>query len=351
MNEIVKDNVRKLRVYKVNNHNFSTKMDANESPFNIVGELKDVILEKIMDSDLNRYPDNELLDLKKALAKYVGHNSENIICGNGSDQIIKIIIDSYIEKDDKIITHKPTFSMYKIGGQIAGAKVIEVEDDKSFKIQVDSIISRANEVNAKIIFLCNPNNPTGQIIHRQDIIRVLESTKSIVVVDEAYYEFYGESMVGDINNYDRLIVLRTLSKAFGLAGLRVGYGVGNKGIIDILDSVKPPYNLNSISQMISCEILSNIDLIKGYIEYIKKERTYLIGEIEKIEGLKTVPSFGNFFLLEKINTIDLLEVLKSRSIGIRSYGEDELLENYIRITIGTRDENNRIIEALKEVRK
>lgn len=351
MNEMLKRNVRSLKGYKVSEYSFDTKLDANENPINIVGEMKTKIFDRIFDNELNRYPDNNVLELKKALANYTGLKIENIICGNGSDQIIKIIIDSFIEAGDAIITHKPTFSMYKVAGEIAGAKVIEIEDDKDFKIQIDDIITKANKFNAKLIFLCNPNNPTGQIINRGDIVRVLENTKSIVVVDEAYYEFYGETMVKDVNNYDKLIVLRTLSKAFGLAGLRVGYGVGRKELIDILDSVKPPYNLNSISQMIACEVLNNIDTVQKYTEYIKNERYYFMKELKKLKGITIVPSFGNYFLMRKLEGIDLVNIFKNKSIAVRSYGEKEVLNNYIRISIGTKEENNRVLDVLKEVTK
>jgi histidinol-phosphate aminotransferase len=287
--------------------------------------------------------------LREAIATYIGVKDENIICGNGSDEIIKMIVDAFVDKDDVVVTHTPTFSMYKVAAEISGGRVIEIEDNEDFEINIENIINAANENNAKVIFLCNPNNPTGILIGQSDIIRVLESTNAIVAIDEAYYEFCGETVVDKIDKYDRLIVLRTLSKAFGLAGMRVGYGVANSDFINVLNKVRPPYNLNTVSQAIGEVVLQNMGIVDKYIEEIKREREFFMNELSSIKDIKVIPSKSNFLLIKTDKYLDLIERFKENKIKVRDFGSDGILKNCIRLTVGTREENKKALKVIKEV--
>lgn len=342
----VKNYVRELKPYKIKKFECKTRLDSNENPFNIAIKLKADLADEIF-NNLNRYPDSASEELRQALSNYTGLGTENIICGNGSDEIIKIVVDAFINPGDTIITHYPTFSMYKIIGEIAGAKVIEIKDDKSFNIQIDNIIFEANRRNAKLIFLCSPNNPTGTVIEEGDILKVLNNTKALVVLDEAYYEFYGKSMAPYVKSR-KLLVLRTLSKAFGIAGLRVGYGLGNSELIAVLNKVKPPYNINVLSQKIATKLLEKPQIIEEYVNYIRMERKYLNKELKKINYIDVFPSKGNYILI-KTNSSKLLNKLKEKSIGVRDYSGHRILDGYIRLSIGTRTENNEVLSVLKDV--
>ncbi|MDK2919662.1 MAG: histidinol-phosphate aminotransferase [Candidatus Petromonas sp.] len=349
MKDLIKKNVQNLGVYKVGREPYDVKLDANENPYNVLEELTELITSRLVSENLNRYPDNDALMLREAIATYIGVKDENIICGNGSDEIIKMIVDAFVDKDDVVVTHTPTFSMYKVAAEISGGRVIEIEDNEDFEINIENIINAANENNAKVIFLCNPNNPTGILIGQSDIIRVLESTNAIVAIDEAYYEFCGETVVDKIDKYDRLIVLRTLSKAFGLAGMRVGYGVANSDFINVLNKVRPPYNLNTVSQAIGEVVLQNMGIVDKYIEEIKREREFFMNELSSIKDIKVIPSKSNFLLIKTDKYLDLIERFKENKIKVRDFGSDGILKNCIRLTVGTREENKKALKVIKEV--
>lgn len=349
MKELIKESVMNLKPYKVTKQNYRIKIDANESPYNIFEDIGSLVLSRLSEQDLNRYPDNDAAGLKKTLAEYVGVEEESILCGNGSDELLKIIIDTFVDKEDVVVTHSPSFAMYKVMTGIAGGKLIEVQGNEDFSIDINAIISKANKNKAKVIFLCTPNNPTGRIVDREDIIRVLDNTSSIVVVDEAYFEFFGETIIDKIKDYEKLIVLRTLSKAFGLAGLRIGYVAANKELIEIISRVKAPYNLNSISQYIGERVLDNKEIAFKYIEKLKYERDKLFIELEKIKGVQAIPSNSNFILIRVSKYQYLTKRFREEKINIKGFGTEGLLKNCIRLTVGTDRENIEVLRILKEV--
>ncbi len=349
MLELVKDSIKNLKPYKVEKEDIDIKADANENSNNIINDIKESVINDLLDQEFNRYPDSDSENLRKAISEYCKVDVDNLICGNGSDEIIKMIIEAFVDKDEIVVTHTPTFSMYKITTEIAGGKAIEIESNEDFKIDINSIIKVSNENKAKVIFLCNPNNPTGAIIPREDIIKVLESTESIVVIDEAYFEFYGESTIDLINKYEKAIVLRTLSKAFGLAGLRVGYGVASTKMIDILNTVKPPYNLNSFSQTIGARLLKNRELVFEYIKEIIAEREKMFNELSGMNNIKAYESHANFIVMKSEKYEEILEAFERNKISVRYYGKSGDLGYCIRITVGTEKENKRVLDTIREV--
>lgn len=349
MMNLVKESIRSLKSYQVPKEYIKTKLDANENPYNLLEVLKDQWIGEIENLDMNRYPDTDSDELRNIIAQGLGLEKENIICGNGSDEIIQILINTFVDKGEYVITHSPTFSMYKILTTIAGGKTIEVPSNESFQINVDGMIKEAKEKEAKLIFLCNPNNPTGTVISRESIERIIVETEAIIVVDEAYYEFLDETVIELVNTYDRLIVLRTLSKAFALAGARVGYGAAGKKMMELLYRVKAPYNLNTFSQEIGKLFLKNIDLVKESIRKIKEEREYLKNKLNGINNIQVFPSGGNFILIKTQKSEELLNNCKEQGIAIRVFGNDGALKNCIRITVGTREENDKLLSLIEKV--
>ncbi|SKA84937.1 histidinol-phosphate aminotransferase [Caloramator quimbayensis] len=348
MENLIKKSVMELNAYKVNDDIFEIKLDANENPYDLFKNYCDIFMKEISKINLNRYPDANCKSLRRKLSQYTMIDEDNIICGNGSDEIIQMILNVFISKNDNIIIHVPTFPMYKIYADILEAKVIEVSCDDEFKVNIAEIIKKANEYNAKVIFLCNPNNPTGTSIKREEILKVLHETESIVVVDEAYYEFLGETVIDKIYDEKRLIVLRTLSKAFSLAGARIGYAAAAGNIIDALNKIRSPYNVNSFSQISAAILLDKVDDVKDSIKKINKEKEYIQKSLKDIPGIKVYKGCANFLLVRFENFEETIKLLLEYKISVKSYIKGEL-KNCIRVTIGSRYENDKFIEAVKRV--
>ncbi|RBP40278.1 histidinol-phosphate transaminase [Garciella nitratireducens] len=347
MKKLVKENIQKFAPYIVDKEPVRILLNANESPYNLFQHLKEEFIGKLEGRDLNRYPDTDSEDLRKALAKYLVVQKENIICGNGSDEIIQMIIHTFVGKGDTVIIPTPTFSMYGKFSSIGEGKVIEVPSYEDFKINVGEIIEQANKNRAKLIFLCNPNNPTGTLISREFILEIIQKTSSMIVLDEAYGDFCKENNLDLIKN-PKVIILRTFSKAFSLAGARLGYGISHKNTINTLYKVKSPYNLNTFSQLIGEMVLENVDLVKRVIEKIIKERDRVFQELKNIKTVQVYPSHANFIFMksEKIETI-IMEC-KKEGIAIRDYSDPSLKE-YIRLSIGTPEENDQVLNIIKGV--
>ncbi len=325
-------------------------VNANESPFNITDEdnMKSTILEIIKNYDFNRYPDPNAMELRKELSKFTNVQLENIICGNGGDEIINLIIMTFIEPKDYVVVHSPSFEMYNISTTINNGKIIKVEDKNDFVIDSAKIIEKANEFKAKMIFICVPNNPTGYLMKKDEIEKIIDSTEGIIVLDEAYIEFSDIEAINYLNN-DRVIVVRTLSKLFGLAGLRIGYGIGSKNMINCLNKVKPPYNVNGLTQRIATEVLKNKESIIKRIEFFKYERNRVTEELKKFSYLKVYDSSTNFILvkIDEKYIDEILLNLEKNSILPKIYKNRKDLENCIRISMSTKEVNDLILDSFK----
>ena len=228
--------------------------------------------------------------------------------------------------------------------RVAGGIPIEFPLGSELELDVEGFISMANSEKVKIVFLSNPNNPTGNIIKRADIIKIIEGCKCIVVIDEAYFEFYGESVVDKIDSYDNLIVLRTCSK-IGLAAIRLGFIITNKVLMSELKKVKPPYNVNSITQSITCVILKKPEIIYNNVENILAQRAYLWEKLSNINGIKLYKAKANFILIEIPNALEIKALLLKQSINVRSFTSGKLV-NCLRITIGSREENDFLLKNI-----
>ena len=242
-----------------------------------------------------------------------------------------------------------SFSMYSISTRMVGGKVIEIPLGEDFKFDYDAFIESVETQEAKVIFLCNPNNPTGGIISRKHIKEILDKAESIVVLDEAYIEFDGDSSMDLIEEYPNLIVLRTLSKAFGLAGARVGYGVASKELMNILYKVKPVYNVSSLSQMAAKIAIKEKELVDRINFEIKEEREKMFQELNSMENIKVYESHANFLLVEVNDSKEVFDYLLEKGFLVRYFGQEGPLANHIRISIGTKEDNQRVIQVIRDV--
>ncbi|SES81809.1 histidinol-phosphate aminotransferase [Natronincola peptidivorans] len=345
INNLVKENIQSLQPYEVKECENIAKLDANENN-NVAYLLNQKIAKSLMGLKVNQYPDSDCCQLRKMLQKELGLAPQQLMMGCGSDQLISIIINAFVGEGDKILTHTPTFGMYKITAQIAGGTTVEVPLGKDFSFDYYSFIKESKKQKPKVIFLTNPNNPTGGIIPREQIIKIVEFSDGIVVVDEAYFEFYGESVIDLVNYYPNLIVLRTLSKAYGLAGARVGYGAASKELMAVLYKIKPPYNVASLSQIAAMVCLENKEILEDVIQEIVLEREAMTKQLESLPKVKPYKSYGNFILCRLENAKEVYEHFLNNKVLVRYFGETGPLAGCIRISIGTKEENQLVIKLL-----
>lgn len=331
----IREEVKNLKPYNPGKDDGQIKLNKNESPFPLPDNLKKEILSDLAEIPFNRYPEATGTNLREKLADFHGLEKENVIVGSGSDQLISYSVQLF--SGDRVITTPPTFSMYRFYSEINGLKVTPVPLDSDFELRLEEIMDSLEDTAE--VFLCSPNNPTGNTFDRQKIIEIL-NTGTAVVLDEAYGEFAGESNMDLIREYDNLLILRTFSKAFGLAGNRVGYAVGQDEIIDYMLRVKPPYNLNSISLRVAKIILENYETVQEKVDFIVDERERIYRKFKEV----CYPSRANFLLLD----IDAGDFFRERGIAVRTFSGR--LGDKIRITVGTREENDRVMELLEEYR-
>jgi histidinol-phosphate aminotransferase len=321
------------------------KLDANENNYGPSPRVANAF--ETYDG-YNIYPDAAQTELRDLLAEYTGMPAAQIVAGAGSDQLIDLVIKLFAGPDEEIINMVPSFAMYRFYADLNGARTIEVPRDKDFHIDVAGI-KKAVTAKTKVIFLANPNNPTGTITSQQDVRELLE-TGLPLVVDEAYYEFTAETALLLMAKYDNLMVLRTFSKWAGLAGLRVGYGIFPLQIANYLHCIRDPYNVNAAAVVAVRESFKDMGYLLGNVNKIVVERERLVQELGRITWLKPYPSKSNFILCDvlKGGAKELQQVLESEGILVRYYAESRL-KNCIRFSVGKPQENNILLEALEEI--
>jgi histidinol-phosphate aminotransferase len=349
MNSLFRTDLSEFKPYEAEESNCSVILNANESFINIGQQLEKEMLFIIKEINFNRYPSPTGEKLRSVYGDYSGADKESIMIGNGSDELISIICNTFVNSGDKVIKFNPDFSMYKIYGVLHGAKVIEYELKDDFSLSIEEYIDCINEEKPKVVFISVPNNPTGGVISKEELLKVVSSVSSIVVVDEAYFEFYGETLINEINNYDNLIVLRTASK-IGLAALRLGFLITNPILLRELYKVKPPYNVNAITQEIGTLLYSNKELLQANVRAILKEKDLLetaLKDLSKRFDFKIYPSSTNFMLIELKEAKAIYEYLESMGVAVRFFGKGRL-ENCIRVTVGSSDENLVLVKKIND---
>lgn len=334
-------------VYEVKK-NTGILLNANESYQNIDQEMLDQFKQALDTIEFQRYPEDAAIALRKAYAAYAGVQYENVMCGNGSDELLGFIIALCLKGGKKLYTLDPDFSMYDYYTSMANGKMVKYPYQPKDTFHVQAFIEYGRRKNIDMVLFSNPNNPTGQMISCGEILQILDAFPCIpVVIDEAYVDFSDENMVPYLNKYNNLILLRTMSKAFGMASIRCGFMLANTSTMSKIFPFKVPYNVNSITQAFACIALSNTTRAKTYVEEIKKARDDLYNEIQSLhlKNFTLYPSKANYLYGTSTTKHQFLSALEKQDVHIRNYKDDDA----IRITIGCYEENKKILKIIKEV--
>lgn len=337
---LVRENIKNITPYSSARDeftDFNTEMvflDANENPF---------------ETNVNRYPDPQQQLVKQLLSEQKDIPKTNILLGNGSDEVLDLLFRAFCEPNkDNIITLPPTYGMYNVLANINAIATKEVSLTSDFQPAVVQILAAA-DANSKLLFLCSPNNPTGNSFNTFEVENLLNSFNGVVVIDEAYIDFSEtNSWLDHLDEFPNLVITQTLSKAYGLAGIRLGVCYASTEIISVLNSIKPPYNVNQLTQLRAIERLKDLEKVRTEIELIKTERQYLIKQLEQIDFVKKIyPTDANFVLIQVDDANKRYEQLIAKGIVIRNRTKQVLCDNCLRLTIGTSEENKRLIDTLK----
>jgi len=336
LEQLVRKNIWNLAPYSSARDEYEGKegvfLDANENPF----------------GTYNRYPDPQQAELKKQLASLKNVFPNQIFLGNGSDEVIDLAFRIFCEPNkDKALTFTPTYGMYEVSANINAVEVIKLPLNAVFQIDRKSLEPYFSDPNLKLIFICSPNNPSGNLIQSEDIEFILENFNGIVIIDEAYIDFCPEAtFAAKLNQYPNLIISQTLSKAWGLAGIRLGIAFMSDALLQFFNKVKPPYNISSANQKIALEALLNTTEFELNVKQILFEKAKMIQELQMIKLVKNIyPSDANFLLVEVENANAVYAELVQQKIIIRN--RNTVVANCVRITIGTAEENKKLVNALK----
>ena len=346
-NEQIKSLTPKKAIIRGEN---AIRLDKGELPYPPSPKVVQAIAEAA--NQINRYPDVLGGSLRTALAEYTRVNPEQIVIGNGSDDLIELIVKIFLKPGEEVILPSPTFFVYSFATKVVGGVPIKLARKSDFSLDINAIINSATS-KTKVIFLANPNNPTANLEPRENLIKILASLDCIVVIDECYYEFCQETVVDLVNDYPNLIVLRSLSKSFGLAGIRVGYAITNHKIADYLYRIAQLFPVNKLAIAASLAALRDREYIQHNIQQIKKSKQELIPALEAM-GLIVYPTATNFLFLNSqdlgITSADLVKFLQDNNILVADFGGKQGLEPYyLRIAIGTPEENQRLLQALSKL--
>ncbi len=344
LEKLIRKNIKSLVPYRSARDDFDSGilLDANEN--SLGSPLKDEL-------ELHRYPMPYQEKLRKKIADYRNVNVNNIFVGVGSDEAIDLLFRIFCEPGkDRIIINPPTYGMYKVSANINDVAIDEVLLTFDFQLQTEQILDAVTP-NTKLIFVCSPNNPTANSIKREDIIALLEGFNGIVIIDEAYIDFSDQdSFANKLAGYPNLVVLQTLSKAFGLAGIRLGIALASPEIINYMMKVKAPYNVNKLTSKAAMDAFENLDAVQKSISSIKKERDRIIKELNQLpEVEKVFPSDGNFILFRINDALSIYKKLAEHGIIVRYRGNEPHCENTLRLTIGTPKENDQFFDALNQI--
>ena len=342
INSMVRESVKKLKPYSsardeyVSDGSEMIFLDANENPF---------------ENGVNRYPDPYQRSLKALLAEQKGISETNMLLGNGSDEVLDLVFRAFCEPNqDNIITLPPTYGMYKVLAGINAVENREVLLTSDFEPNIPEILNAVDK-NTKLLFLCSPNNPTGNAFSREKVQKLLENFQGLVVLDEAYIDFSKQkSWLSRLKQFPNLIVTQTLSKAYGMAGIRLGICYGSDEIIGILNKIKPPYNVNQLTQQQALKRVLNQDAVQKEVEQILKERSNLIKALEAVGFVTEIyPTDANFVLAKVDDADKRYQELLEQGIVVRNRSTQPLCENTLRFTVGTPTENKRLIAILKQL--
>ena len=336
---LIRKNIKALTPYSSARDEFTevadVYLDANENPF---------------ENGYNRYPDPYQKKVKERLSEIKKVPVANMLLGNGSDEVLDLIFRAFCEPgEDNIVSHNPSYGMYPVLAEVNNIQINKVPLDQGFQLNAEQMVEASDE-HTKIFFVCSPNNPSGNLLAKEEIQKLLDLEKALVVIDEAYIDFSDEeSWLYELEKYENLIVCQTLSKAWGLAGIRLGMCYSSEEIISVLNAIKPPYNVNELTQQKALEMLNDEATYQSNLNTILQEKKKLEEVLPKLDCiLEVFPSDANFFLVRVADANALYYFLLKRKVIVRNRSKEHLCENCLRLTVGTPEENEKLVEGLRE---
>lgn len=340
------EKIRGLTPYEPLSGSYRIRLDANESCFNLPENILGQMHKALDELDFNRYPDPDAQKLCAAFAGYYGIGAQTVTAGNGSDELISVVMASFLMKGDTLVTVEPDFSMYRFYASLAEATCVPVHKSDGLTIEVDEVIRTVKETKASAVIFSNPCNPTSKALCRGDIRKLLRSVDALVVLDEAYMDFWEQSLLQEVCDYDNLLILRTASKAVGAAALRLGFAVSNPAVTRALKAVKSPYNVNSFSQAAGAALYENREYLSNVKKTIVSLRMNLYNSLIELSGnfpgmLNVQSGCTNFVFIQTAFSEEIYRFLLKNGIAVRLMGQ------YLRITAGTKEENSAFISALE----
>ncbi len=350
--KIIRPEIAGLKPYQSPDFKWRVKLDLNESPFDVPAQVKREIWERVENIQWQRYHDEFERPLVEQLASYENHDPDGVLIGNGSNELIFHSLLSVVRHGDTVVIPEPTFSLYAQNVTVLGgtAETVMLRQG-DFSLDTEALLARARQTNARAIVLCSPNNPTANLLSNQSIERVCSQFSGLVVLDEAYAQFAGSNAFGLLASCPNLVILRTFSKAFGLAGLRFGYMLANPALAREISKVQLPHHVGFFTQLAATVLIENASVMEQRVASLVSERDKLIKNLAAIQGVSPLPSQSNFILIEStaIRAPLLFKRLLDKGVLIRNVSNYPGLSRYLRITVGTAGENDELLGALGEV--
>ena len=325
------------------------KLNQNENPYDLPSSIKKEILDEMRKSSWTMYPIYGSPTLQKRLADRVGLNPDQVLVGHGSNQLLYATVTATVSPSDPVVINPPSFSLFELITRIYQGRIVPVFQKEGFSYDTEKLLKAVQT--AKLTMICSPNNPTGQVMDLDLLEQILNQTSGLVLWDEAYGEFWGKSAIPLINKHPNLLIMRTFSKAFGMAGIRIGYLTGHPRLIDEIQKVIVPYNINLFNQIAATRMLENMDWVETHIQKIMAERKLLFDKMKTLPRVIPFPSEANFISFRVPDGPGILNRLKELGILVRNMGSYFMMENCLRVTIGKPEENQVFFEALQEITK
>lgn len=347
----VKPAVRRIQAYTLAALEAPVKINQNENPWDIPERVKRRVLEKALARPWARYPDLDPRELTEALARFSGWREDGILAGNGSNELIEALLRVTLGPGTRVVIPEPTFTLYALLSGILGAEMVRVPLTSEMRYDTGALVEARRQSDASVTIVCSPNNPTGTVLSRRDLERLCRAGDGLVVLDEAYHEFSGETAVPLLEEHPNLIVLRTFSKAMALAGLRVGYLLASPDLVREINKARLPYNLNFFTQAAALAALEEHEALGKMVARLVEERERLLARLADVPGVRAWPSKANFILLElqSVSPRGVFEALYRRGVLVRDVSSYSMLSRCLRVSVGTPEENETFLHALGTV--
>ncbi len=344
----IKPAVRDIHAYTLAAREAPVKINQNESPWDLPESVKRRVLERALVRPWSRYPDFDPKELTEALAVHAGWRPDGVLAGNGSNELIEALLLVTVGPGTRVVIPEPTFTLYALLTGILGGDAVRVRLTEELRYDVEALVAARRENEAALTIVCSPNNPTGTRLSRAEIERLCKAGDGLVVLDEAYHEFAGETAVPLLEKHPNLVVFRTFSKAMALAGLRVGYLLASPDLVREVNKARLPYNLNFFTQTAALAVLEEQATMEGMVRAVVEEREALLAKLADVPGVRAWPSEANFFLLELEGASPkaVFESLYRRGVLVRDVSSYPMLSRCLRITVGTPEENETFLHAL-----